>query len=336
VIGALDSVFADYRVYAADNYNLLVVARHRGTVPAPDYRVLDAPTVRAEMKLLGVAGRADIALRLIGSKATWSPMLAARRVPRNSDYFPYVDQNAARYRFLQKLDALPLADLGDYPVPILEALKLRQEPEPGPVGASTFFDNSDNAHVARQIRDYLRDGHTKATLPVVFLGGLTTIREESDCDNMTVPKIFALLDLARRIHPSLGTEEIDAIWSMVGAASPCNKPGTRVGQWIAYLHALGMRDWPTTAERANGILVAEGSRLAGPPLEMLLLADLTARLAINDQEGFLRTERDYLAPAVQKGRVTTPLIMELVLSQARHRGWSGPSGAESVALGPRP
>lgn len=330
VIGALDSVFADYRVYATDNYNLLIVARPSGSIAAPDYRLLDEPAVRAELKLLGMAGRADIALRLVGSKALWSPMLAARGVPKNSDYFPFVDQNAARYRFLGKEDAVPLADLGDYPVPVLEALKLRQEPEPGPVGASTFLDNADNAYMGRQIRDYLLEGRSSATLPARFWSSLATIRDEHDCARTTPAKIFALLDLSRRTHPALNPREIDAVWSTI-AASPCNGPGTRVGKWVAFLRVLGMRNWPATARSAGGILAAEASELAGPPLETLLLADLSARLATNDSQGFLRTARDYLLPAVRESRVADSLLMQLVLSQARDRGWPVPLAAESAA-----
>jgi len=331
VVGALDSVFADYRVYATDNFDLLVVARPSGTIAPPDYRLLDEPAVRSELDRLGIAGRADIALRLVGSKALWSPMLAARGVPKNSDYFPFVDQNAARYRFLSKLDALPLADLGDYPVPVLEALQLRRKPEPGPVGASTFFDNSDNAHVAQQIRDYLLEGRTSASLPVAFWSSLATIREGHDCERMAAAKILALLDLSRRTHPSLTSREIDAVWSGIGSVSPCNEPGTRVGRWVAFLHALSMRDWPATARRAGGILAAEGSELAGPPLEILLLADLSARLATNDREGFLRTAEDYPLSAVQDGRGAAPLLMELVLAQARNLGWRGPLVADTAA-----
>lgn len=327
VIGALDSVFSDYVVYATDDVNMLVVARASGTIAPPDYRLLDDPDVRAELARVGVAGRADLALRLVGSKALWSPLLAMVGAPRNSDYFPFVDQNAARYQFLRKRDAFPLLAMGDHPVPVLEALKLRLEPEDGPVGVSTYFDTANNAHLARRIRDHLLDRSPKTSLPAAFWSSLAVIRAEHDCDGMAPARILALLDLARRTHAFLDARDVDAVWSRLVSASPCNRPGTRVGKWLAFLRALGTRDWPATAAGAGDLLAAEGSALAGAPLETLLIADLTARLVTHDKDGFIRTRRDYLLPAVQEHRVADLLLMNLLLSQARVLGWGDPLAA---------
>ena len=331
VIGALDSVFSDYVVYATDDVNMLVVARRSGTIQPPDYRLLDEPDVRAELARVGVAGRADLALRLVGSKALWSPLLAMVGAPKNSDYFPFVDQNAARYQFLRKRDAFPLLALGDHPVPVLEALKLRREPENSPVGASTYFDTTNTAHLAQRIRDHLLDGHQKTSLPAAFWSSLAAIRAEHDCDGMAPATILALLDVARRTHAFLDAQDVDAIWSRLASASPWNRPGKGVGRWVPFLRALGTRDWPATADGASDLLATEGSALAGAPLETLLIADLTARLVTHDKEGFIRTRRDYLWPAVQEKRVADLLLMNLVLSQALVLGWRDPLASERAA-----
>ena len=123
----------------------------------------------------------------------------------------------------------------------------------------------------------------------------------------------------------------DAIWSRLASASPCNRPGTRVGRWVTFLRALGTRDWPATADGASDLLATEGSALAGAPLETLLIADLTARLVTHDKEGFIRTRRDYLWPAVQEKRVADLLLMNLVLSQALVLGWRDPLASERAA-----
>ena len=324
VIGALDSVFADYAVYATDDVNLLIVASVAGKIAPADYSLVDRAEVRAELEPLGIVSRADIALRLVGSKALWSPMLAALAAPRNSDYHPFVDQHAARYRFLRKKDTLPLLELGDHPVPVLEALALRPQPDAQPVGARTFFDAGNHAHEAQQIRDYLLHGGAADALPAPFWWSYATILSAQDCAAMSDPLVLALIDFARRTHPALGSREVDALWTRMASLMPCNQPGTHVARWIAFLHATGTRNWPLTATRTREILDNEGSTLTGPALETLLIADLAARLASNDGDGFRRTINDHLLPAQEERRAASPLLLDLIVSQASGRGWSVP------------
>ncbi len=321
VIGALDSVFSDYAVYATDDVNMLIVARVTGKLAAPDYRLVDRPEVRAELEPLGIASRADIALRRVGSKALWSPMFAALSTPANSDYYPYVDQHAARYRFLRKKDTLALLELGDHPVPVLEALGLRPQPEAEPVGAQTFFDAGNHAYEAQRIRDYLLRGDASDALPASFWWGYATIVSDRDCTAMSEAIVLALIDLARRTHPALGAREVDEIWSRLAATMPCRQSDPRVGQWLAFLRATGTRDWSLVAHHARAILDREGTTLAGSPLETLLIADLTARLANNDGDGFRRTLSDTLVPAQAERRAGQPLLLDLVVAQGGARGW---------------
>jgi hypothetical protein len=53
----------------------------------------------------------DIAVRRIGGKAELAGFIAGLQAPANSDYHPYVDQNAVRRRFM-RTDATAIGELG--------------------------------------------------------------------------------------------------------------------------------------------------------------------------------------------------------------------------------
>ena len=60
-----------------------------------------------EAHLQGLADRfnrsiEDLKLVRVGSKRALEPLFAFSRLPMNSDYFPVVDQNAAKARFMRR------------------------------------------------------------------------------------------------------------------------------------------------------------------------------------------------------------------------------------------
>ena len=74
-------------------------------------------------------GIEDLVSRRIGNKALLEPFVSLYPVPVNSDYFPYVDQNAARFRFMDR-DAIELSALTMLPVPFLQLALPEWGPRP--------------------------------------------------------------------------------------------------------------------------------------------------------------------------------------------------------------
>src|SRR4029079_3657 len=109
----------DYQIYNVDDSNIFIVARRRGTVPDPSPDVLGRADLQRELHRAGIVGGEDLLSRRIGNKALLDPFVRGYPVPVNSDYFPYVDQNAARFRFTNR-DAIQLAELTVLPVPFLQ------------------------------------------------------------------------------------------------------------------------------------------------------------------------------------------------------------------------
>ncbi len=118
ILKGLDSQFADYHIYAANNVDLVIVAA-KSQLPQRVAPSALAEATQDELAFVGIKHHADLQLRLVANKAMIIPLLAASDVPVNSDFFPYVDQNAVKARFTQA-SAAELANLRHSEFPLIE------------------------------------------------------------------------------------------------------------------------------------------------------------------------------------------------------------------------
>lgn len=122
VIKALAPHFGAYALYNTDDVDILIVATRGKTLRSPDPQLLRSPALRAELERVGIQSVADIELRKIGDNRSIGPLLKTLAVPPNSDYYPFVDLNAARLRYLRQ-SAIELPALTVLPIPFLELLQ---------------------------------------------------------------------------------------------------------------------------------------------------------------------------------------------------------------------
>ena len=121
VVKALSPWFSDYAIYMADDDNILIVARRGGAVGEPGEELFSQPQVREQLARVGVASADDVRSRWIGNKALLDPYFRRSAAPMNSDYFPFMDHQAPKARFL-KANAIELVRLNAAGVPIPEML----------------------------------------------------------------------------------------------------------------------------------------------------------------------------------------------------------------------
>jgi hypothetical protein len=118
MLKALDAVFEDYAIVATNNSDILVVASPQGRLPALPTALPELPAVREALERAGVRSAADLGLRVVATRKLLHPLLARESIPVNSDYYPIVDQRAARSRFLRS-HATALVRISRDPVPVL-------------------------------------------------------------------------------------------------------------------------------------------------------------------------------------------------------------------------
>src|SRR5205823_6796069 len=155
VLQAIEANFADYVVYASGDFDLLIAASNGRKFGTPDAEVLQNPLLASALGRIGVFGVQDLEVRRIGDRKSWQGLSAAVPVPMNSDYFPVLDQNAARTRFLG-ISALPLPVFTSAYFPVLEMLSgVKRSGEATSVTFAPYFDGSRRAWEATWLRDVL-------------------------------------------------------------------------------------------------------------------------------------------------------------------------------------
>lgn len=100
VLAAIDRVFPSYEVFFTSNADILVVAADRA-LPAPDWSVTQYPGITQDLrKVLPMNAETFEALRL-GGRDVLHPIVLGHGAA-NSDFFPVLDLNAERMRFMHE------------------------------------------------------------------------------------------------------------------------------------------------------------------------------------------------------------------------------------------
>ena len=316
---ALGPNFADYVIYNTDNSNILIVASADGPVPAMRAEVFQG-ALKDEMHKIGVEDLRDLEVRRIGSKRILEPLFNAYRVPANSDYFPYVDLNAPRMRYLRRT-ALALTQLNLSAVPVTELLG-----EPGlapgevPTPNQGFFQRQDMVQEALSLRAALVNGDV-STLPPERAKDILTIRTSAPaCAQPGVSAAWfqAVAATSARTTPYLAAQDLQPVWQSVESSACFANANAADRTRLNLFKAVAMRDRASIVTLGSALL-AETDTLPADARAEILLA-VSASLLGLDQPAeaikLLEADRELVGH-----REETDLGMRLVDAlAASHRG----------------
>ena len=259
VIKALAPHFGAYALYNVDDLDVLIIATKGAALGTPDERLLQSPALRAELQRIGVQSIADIESRKIGDDRTLGPVLQAVAVPPNSDFYPFVDLNAPRLRYL-RANAMELPALTVLPIPFLEMIG-------GAAPSGATLEPSASSGVVRDrlvqraldIRRAMMSRTADDLDPATagYLGLLGTA-----ADNCAAPPgRSAWQDAVRNISDDtaayLNPAELEAVWSRV-KSSPCYRDATGTDKaWVDL--------WAAIARRDSRAIAGLGTSLLAPP-----------------------------------------------------------------------
>ncbi|MGH8704973.1 MAG: hypothetical protein ACREUO_06090, partial [Burkholderiales bacterium] len=284
VMRALGEEFAHYAVFAPSDHDLLIVAAE-AAVPLPARAaVFEEPGLARELWTVHVLTVGDLDARYLGDRATLEPLFASYAMPANSDYYPVLDLNAAKHRFMERsaVDVVALLNAG---VPVLELLEPRRSGRPvNPLHKGAYaFERVENTRLARYARDFLLqakppDPERIATLLQKDLEmtklRLLQCRDPRDLDVW----LHSLVNVARTLNPFLAPADAEAVWSRIVAA-PCHDAlHDFQRQWIALFRAVGARDAARMAELGADLLATQ-TELSSDAREYLLQAAMSGYLA---------------------------------------------------------
>ena len=304
VMRALGEVFPHYAVFAPSDHDVLIVASEAALPLPAQAKVFEEPGLARELWTVHVLWAGDLDARYLGSRATLEPLFASYGMPANSDYYPVLDLNAAKHRFMEKsaTDVVAMLNAG---VPVLELLEPERARRPmNPLHKGAYsFERVENTRLARYARDFLLDpvAPEPEGIPTLLQKDLELVKVRLiECRQPRELDVWlhALVHVAKTVNPYLSAEEAGAIWSRVTAASCHRELHEFQRRWIALFRAVGARDPIRMAELASHLLATQ-TELNSESREFLLMAGMAGYIAARAPE-HARTLWGYYAARIPR------------------------------------
>lgn len=282
VLRALGENFPDYAIYASTDNDLLIVAGDPAALAQPLADVFREPGLARELRTVHVQNLADLQIRRVAGRATIEPLVQSYRVPANSDYYPFLDLNAARYRFLQQ-SAVELVGLNALSIPVIPMLEGTSALPQVSTDGADYFNRIEQIRRARYVHDALLSPQPPE--PVAMPRSLQKDLELAslralDCWDPARHDVWlhSLYEVALLVNPFLAPEDALAVWRRFESSACYASLPQEFRQWIALFKAVGARDVATMASLAEQLL-AKPSELPAESRAYLLTAAMTGYLS---------------------------------------------------------
>ena len=258
ILRALDSEFADYTIYAANDSDLIIVASPVMLPPDLDNVVVSWPGLGPLLDRIQVKSADEMRLRRLASRKSIKPLLAVLGDGVNSDYYPIVDQLAPAARFAGG-SATGLVRLAGAQVPILE-MTGDAGPQVAAAASRPLFAPSRRVQVASaaDAASFIRTGATPASgTGFVELALLRSVLW--NCASL--PSWIALKDLmlpvAGVVNPSLDASQAVPVWQAVRSARCANRLDASDLAWLDLFEAVAARDAAQMAKLGTQLAASE-------------------------------------------------------------------------------
>jgi predicted membrane-bound spermidine synthase len=282
VVRALAPQFEDFAVFNADDSNLLIVAVKGGHLPRLDAQLFAHPGLRAELARVGIESIQAIESRYLGNKELLLSLLHSSGVPANSDYFPFVDLNAPRARFLRR-DASEYSGLVALPIPLFDLIEAtapaRAVTVPSVRGMS-FRDLL--AQEATALRDAIMSSSYDALKPETTMIVMALNSPRDRCASAAVRRAWldAAYYVGARTSAALSPHELEPMWDRI-AGSPCAAllpdADSRV---LTLLRSIALRDIASVAATGESLFASDYKFTRLDHVYTALLATAAGEIAV--------------------------------------------------------
>ena len=261
VVKALAPHFGAYALYNVNDVDMLIVATRGAALRTPDDRLLQSPRLRAELERVGIQSVADIQSRQMGDNLTIGPLLQIIPVPANSDFYPFVDLNAPRLRYLRET-AIELPALTVLPIPFFELLggAAPRVPTVDPAANSAVF-RDHLVQQALEIRRAASSGDLNGLDPLTARNLSLVDMSRDRCAAKPGQNEWenAVRSISDDSTAYLNAAELEEIWNKV-VSSPCYLEATDERKaWVDLLAAIAHRNSPRIAKLGTELLRSQSS-----------------------------------------------------------------------------
>ena len=297
VLKAMSEHFGDYRIYATNNFDVVIIARADGPVGEIGKEIFEVAEMRNELSRHAVNNLQDFAARYLANRWLLEPLLADKNILPNSDYFPLLDLYAPRARFMHENVTL-LLDLKRSPVPVTRFLLRPAVFAEDRVGLFNEYVYTKYALRARKIlqqisSEQFRDSvsGTDGNLIIEYMSNATR-----HCTSVTQEKLWTqqLFVLVKATLPYLGSTEMDKIIKHITPECP-ESLSEHQQHWLELIHAVGTEDHEQIINLTRRLLVQPDDTLREEQQYLLALQLLGLFMQGRDGE-FMASYNQHTGP----------------------------------------
>ncbi len=305
IFGAVQKTFPDFTVYSTIDSDIVVVARKGGGPGRFDAKVLQWPAVKAFAERLKIADVDAIDRRLLGGAASVRAIFKAYGAPANSDYYPIVDLQSARTRFMQAR-VTALTDLQMSSLPLLEMLDGSFRPsasrpdtyawaltDAASMTAWSLRDTALGERTAGSSAEFSDTHHVAAQL----VGLWTTACPVALPFDQVLPHLVSIAGASAHLPRNVAVE----MWKRIGESGCAKRISPADHSWFDLFAAVAARDPDNMSAVGASILEASrGTRSAATEYAFLAaLAGHVCRGRVGPAETlFEQGARDWIRPGM--------------------------------------
>ena len=285
VVKAMSRHFGAYAVYNADDANIMIVATRARELPPLTDAAFASPQLRAQLDHVGIDSLADISRRRIGDHRTLGPLVASYGSPPNSDFFPFVDLNAPRLRFMNRT-AIELPSLLIAPVPVVELLDSswkHVDANPPPPNSRMTADML--TRKAAIVSDAVVSGKLEHLAHPASIEVAAVHMTREQCADADARRAWrqSIKKIADYTTPYLSVSQLEPMWSRVTATACYREPDPGQKPWADMLAAVARRDAAAIVHNGTLLLEQPDPALVGER-EYLVMALAAAHLQLGEAE----------------------------------------------------
>jgi hypothetical protein len=257
VIKALSKHFKDYAIYAATDFDILIVASNSELKPLSN-QLFESAGLRKELNRIFIGTLTDINIRQVADKRFIEPLFYSYPIRANSDYYPVLDLGAAKARFLgskaidivtSSFATLPVKRILSNRQPLLNGQPTRTE--------ATILTLAYFSQIALNLKNkFLYNQDYSITIPMKYQTTLTNLVDTFiQCQPASQSGwIDTLMDFAEGTQPFLNNIDMQNIWAALQNTSCYASLSPMQKDWMALLDAIGQRQFQKMAGLSEWLL----------------------------------------------------------------------------------
>jgi spermidine synthase len=243
ILKAISNEFTYYDIYFADDGNLILVASENHPIPRASDEVFDVPALNKHLSTIFINNIDDIHIRFLGNQKIFNAFINHSSIPVNSDYFPYLDQNATRARFL-KQDVREILNLRLNTMPLIDLIYSEFPDRKNYLSTTNFF-NSNGVDNANNIYNFFSEQifNKDNIAEIASVNFLNSAAKNCSVTYNTTVWIDSIFMLLSKVIPYLPDDQVN---EMLDAFEPkCNIENSRDSHlnWLAVFRAIMDKDY---------------------------------------------------------------------------------------------